>query len=237
MLEMNGHPRLPSGDLEQRLVEPMSRDRVDQFVGPLSVRLKGSAALGMMNEPSAHRQQRLLEIPEHSRQLQGVNAAVRQCQIDGSARFCSAFSGIGAAFVKFHGMAAALQQNCKQRPGGTRTDDANRGALRLHRRSASDRASTAANTSLYELYSGMGASRSTSGSRQSATTPAAVSRSWQRLAAAGGRAILKLSWQPRSDGASGVMMSTSSGSRAWMRCCKYAVRARDFSRSRCMPAR
>jgi hypothetical protein len=37
-----------------------------------------------MNEPSAHRQERLLEIPEHSRQLQGVYPAIRQCQIDGS---------------------------------------------------------------------------------------------------------------------------------------------------------
>jgi hypothetical protein len=39
----------------------------------------------MMNEPSAHRQQRFLEILEHSRHLQGVNAAIRQCQIDGPA--------------------------------------------------------------------------------------------------------------------------------------------------------
>jgi hypothetical protein len=39
----------------------------------------------MMNEPSAHRQQRFLEVPEHSRQFQGVNAAIRQRQIDGPA--------------------------------------------------------------------------------------------------------------------------------------------------------
>jgi hypothetical protein len=63
----------------------------------------------MMNEPSAHRQQRFLEIPEHSRHLQGVNAAIRQCQIDGPARLRGPLSRIGAALVEFHAVAAALQ--------------------------------------------------------------------------------------------------------------------------------
>src|SRR5882672_9743042 len=109
MFEVNGDPRLPSGDVEQPLIEPMPRDRIDQLIGPLSVGLKGSASLRIMNEPPAHRQQRLLQIAEYSRQLQGVNAAIRQRQIDGSSRFCCAFSGVGTAFVKLHGMAAALQ--------------------------------------------------------------------------------------------------------------------------------
>jgi hypothetical protein len=48
-------------------------------------------------------------------------------------------------------MAATLQQDRKERPSGTRTDDANRGAIDLHRGRACDKASTAAKTSLYEL--------------------------------------------------------------------------------------
>ena len=56
-----------------------------------------------------------------------------------------------------------------------------------------DGGDTAACTSPKVLYSGTGARRSTSGSRQSAMIPAAVSRSWQRLAAAAGRAKARLS--------------------------------------------
>ncbi len=85
MLEVNGHAGLPGGDLEQGLVEPMPRDRVDQFTGPLPVGLKGSAAVGMMNEPAAHRQHGVLDVAEHSREPQGMYAAIRQGQIDGPA--------------------------------------------------------------------------------------------------------------------------------------------------------
>src|ERR1700730_273013 len=87
MLEVNGHPGLPSGNLEQVLVEPMAGDRVDEFIGPLSIGLKTGTPVKIMNDPSAHRQQGFLEFREHSRHLQGVDSAIRQCQIDGSARF------------------------------------------------------------------------------------------------------------------------------------------------------
>ena len=151
MLEMDGHSRLARGDLDQSPVELMARDREDEFVGTLPIGLQRRAALLMMNEPSAHRQQRRLEILEHAGHLQRMNASIRQRQVDGSARFGGSRARIGAAFVEFHRMAAALQQDREQRAGGTRTDDANGRARRAHWRTACDKASTAAKTSLYEL--------------------------------------------------------------------------------------
>ena len=85
MLEMDRHPRLTGGDLDQSLVELMPRDGEDQLVGPLSVGLKRRAAPLMMNEPPAHRQQRVLEILEHAGRLQRMNASIGQREIDGSA--------------------------------------------------------------------------------------------------------------------------------------------------------
>src|SRR6202045_2113268 len=140
MLEVNGHAGPASGDLEQVLVEPMTRDRIDQFVGPLSVGLKGGTALEMMNEPPAHRQERVLQFLENARHLQGVDAAIRERQIDGPARVSGSLSGVRASFVEFHVMAATLQQYREERPSGTRADDANRGASDLHRRRACDKA-------------------------------------------------------------------------------------------------
>src|SRR3984957_1824792 len=144
MLEMDGHSRLARGDLDQRPVELMARDREDDLVGALPIGLQRRATLLMMNEPSAHRQQRFLKILEHTGHSQRMNASIRQRQVDGSARFGGSRARIGAAFVEFHGMAAALQQYREERPGGTRTDDANGGTRRAHWRAAWDKASTAA---------------------------------------------------------------------------------------------
>src|ERR1700722_5317990 len=122
----------------------MARDGEDELIGTLPIGLQRRAAVRMMNEPSAHRQQRRFKILEHAGHLQRMNASIRQRQVDGSARFGGSRARIGAAFVEFHGMAAALQQYCEERPGGTRTDDANGGARRAHWRAAWDKASTAA---------------------------------------------------------------------------------------------
>jgi len=48
-------------------------------------------------------------------------------------------------------MSPALQQDREQRTRGTGAEDANRSPNPAHRSSARDKASTAANTSLYEL--------------------------------------------------------------------------------------
>ena len=104
-----------------------------------------------MNEPPAHGQQQVLDILKYAGHLQGMNAPVGQRQIDGSARFRGTLSGIGAAFVEFHPVAAALQKDGEQHAGGARADDANGGPIGVHRRTARDRASTAANTSPNEL--------------------------------------------------------------------------------------
>ena len=80
-----------------------------------------------------------------------MDAAIRQRQIDGAAPFRSRSSGVSAAFVEFHRVAAALNQDRKQRAGRTRADDADGTSLDVPWRNASDKASTAANTSLYEL--------------------------------------------------------------------------------------
>src|SRR5882724_8422571 len=136
MLEMNGDARLPSGDVEQALVEPQPRDRVDEFVGPLPVGLQRGASLRMLNEPTAHRQKPRFELPDHSRRLQGVNATIRQGQIDGSARVIGSVPRVGSALVYFHRVAAAPQQDGEQRAGGAGADDANRGTIHAHPRTA-----------------------------------------------------------------------------------------------------
>jgi len=147
MLEIHADPRLPQGNAEQRLIESLSRDGVDDFAGPLSVGLQRTRSLARVNESAAHRDQRAFDLSEDSGDLEGVYAAVRQRQIDGSAGFVGAPSGIGAAFIERHPQAAALKENCEQRARGTRADDGSGIARKCHEATARASASTARNTS------------------------------------------------------------------------------------------
>ncbi len=147
MLEFHANPTLPQGDAEQRLIEPLSRDRVDDFTGPLSVGLQRARSLARVNESAAHRHQRALDFSEDAGDREGVYATVRQRQIDGSAGFAGAASRIGAAFIERHPQAAAREENREQRARGTRADDGSRIARECHESTARASASTARKTS------------------------------------------------------------------------------------------
>src|SRR6185295_867646 len=75
--------------------------------------------------------------------------------------------------------------------------------------SAATSSSTRSNTSMKRLYRGTGAMRMMSGSRQSHTTPWSASASKMRRPRRGPPLTRRLSWQPRSFTASGVMTRMS----------------------------
>ena len=102
------------------------------------------AAVLAVHEPPAHGDQRVGDVVEDARQLQGMDAAVGERQIDGSPGVAAAAARIGAAFVYGDFEAEPAQQNGEQRAGGTAAYDVQRP---VHGRIARDNRSTAVNTS------------------------------------------------------------------------------------------
>ena len=136
MLEIHRHAGLPGRDIDEGLIEDVPRDGVNHLVGPLSVRLQRGGALAVMNEPAAHGEKRSLDIMENAGQLQRVNAAVRQREIDGAAGGSGPRGRRGAALIQHHLVSTALQEDGEQRTGGARADDAHHGTIHAHSRKA-----------------------------------------------------------------------------------------------------
>jgi hypothetical protein len=169
MLEMHLYAGSACRNFEQHLVEPMTRNRKDHFIGPLTIGLKRGFPICMVDQPAAHRQHRGPESLQYARDFEGVNSPIGERQIDGTAGCGGHAAQVRPAFIQLHLRGAApLEQYGQQRAGWARADDA---YVSHHPRSARDSAPAAANTSPNELYSGTGASRKMSGSRQSPITP------------------------------------------------------------------
>lgn len=123
MLEFRIDLRLPQGNFDQRLIEPMPRDGVDDFARPPAIRLQCTGSVGLVNESAAHRHQRVLDLIEYAGQFERVDPAIGQRQIDRSARLAGLPSRVLPTLVERHSHAATREKDRKQRAGRTRPDD------------------------------------------------------------------------------------------------------------------
>ena len=129
MLEMQPDARASAGRFDERSIEQVPGNRVNHLIGALPVRLEGRGVARVMNLSAAHRQQRRTQAIEYACNLQRMDAAVGQGQVDGSARVGERRARIGSGFIEFDLLSAALEQNGEQRAGGSCADDAYHGEL------------------------------------------------------------------------------------------------------------
>ncbi len=116
--------------------------------------------------------------------LQGADAAGGERKIDRAAALGPGAARIGAPVPQPNGAAAmAYQHDTEQRAGEAGPDYVDRlvKVLQGISRNTCARRSPKTNTSSNRLYNGMGATRMTSGSRQSQTTPSSANLSSTRL--------------------------------------------------------
>src|SRR5262249_21154739 len=153
-------------------------DRVDDLFGALAVGLHGGAARALVNHPAAHRyQQRAYDVHD-PRMLEGADAASCQCEIDGATPLDAGTAWVGPTIPHSQGATTmANQHDTEKRAGEAGADYVDRlievthCALQGISRNTCVRRSPNTNTSSKRLYNGMGATRMTSGSRQSQMTP------------------------------------------------------------------
>src|SRR5258708_33286225 len=124
MPEMQLDPGKFRSHLDQSLIEPMPGHRIDHLIGPLPVGLKCSVSILIVNEPTAHGQQRRRHIVKDTSHFQSVNSSIGQSQIDRSARLRARVPRIGARFVQCYLESAALQEDGEQRARWTCADNA-----------------------------------------------------------------------------------------------------------------
>src|SRR5437660_2063531 len=177
--------------LYQHAVERCPADRVDDFVLALPIRLQRGAAGQLVHHAAAHRDQQRPDALHDPGALQSPDAAGGERQIDRAAALGITEPRIQPPIIEPNAEAAAREQHCQQRARQTGSDDADRlVGVRPHAlnpfwsqavsRSASARCSANRKTSSKRLYSGTGAIRMMSGSRQSHTTPRSPSLSKTR---------------------------------------------------------
>ena len=151
VLESRLDARAAQRHLEKHPIEPRPRDGVDDFVGALTVGLKRSRSVRLMDEASAHGNQSAFDLIEHAGERERMNAPVGQRQVDGAAGSVRASARIGPAVVERHACAAPLEQDREQRTGGSGAGEGDRFAREIHAAAARARTSTARATSPNEL--------------------------------------------------------------------------------------
>src|SRR5918994_2618387 len=201
--------------VDQNTVEVGPRYRVDHLVLALTVRHERQRTVDGVQHAAGHRNQQRLHAIHHSRELQRSNAARGKSKVDRAASRDRGAAHVRHSLEDAHRMAAACEQRREQRSGETGADDRYRiVALLCGGAHLSARPSAAANshTSANVLYSGTGAARMTSGSRQSPTKPPASRASKTLCASEGERLRRSESWQPRASGSVGVRTVSESAS-------------------------
>ena len=118
VLEFPPTRRLAQGNFDQRLIEPMPRDGVDDFARPPAVGLQCTGSIALVNESSAHRYQRVLDLVEHAGQFERMDPAIGQRQIDGSARLAGVPSRVVPTLVERHSRTAARRRIASSAPVG-----------------------------------------------------------------------------------------------------------------------
>ncbi len=133
-----------------------------------------------MDHATAHRDQQRAHPLHDGGELQRAQAARGEREIDGAPALGLRLARVRAALVEPHLQSTPREQQREQGAGEPGADDVDaRAGERAHRVSRSDCVSASAKrqTSSKRLYSGTGATRMTSGERQSQTTPRALSPS------------------------------------------------------------
>src|SRR3954469_19712613 len=127
-----------------------------------------------MHHAPAHGDPELHDAFEHARKRQSADAARGQCHVDGSSAIDCRHARIRSPLVDRYGKAALRQQNREQtsrQPAANDVDAVRSPQAQAISLSAAASSSTRSKMSMNRLYSGAGAMRMMSGSRQSQTMP------------------------------------------------------------------
>ncbi len=160
--------------VEQGRVEPAAVHRPDHLAVVTAVAQQVGRAVEVVDHAAAHhhrlRQNRALE----PRDAQRVHAAFGQREVDRATALVPGHARVRAPLEHLHAQSAAGQQGGQQCSGQTGACDDD--AIAHRERDQASTASTRRAQSDSRLYSGTGAARITSGSRQSTTTPSRSSQ-------------------------------------------------------------